>query len=117
VLTPDAPTPDGCRHCGIPEREHLQRWHAEAGWHPWTEPTDEQRLERMRARRLTARIACCKECGQPYEPEPCNRSGFCSWGCFDMEQRDGAPEAFLGFMPEGVTMIEVTPEGGSSADA
>jgi hypothetical protein len=34
-----------------------------------------------------------------------------------MEQRDGAPEAFLGFMPEGVTMIEVTPEGGSSADA
>lgn len=29
----------------------MQRWTQAAGWHPWTEPTDAQRLARMRARR------------------------------------------------------------------
>ena len=43
--------PGGCRHCGLLEREHFQRWTTGAGWHRWTEPTDAQRLERMRARR------------------------------------------------------------------
>lgn len=46
-LTP----PNGCRHCGLPERGHFQRWTRDAGWHGWTAPTDAQRLERMRARR------------------------------------------------------------------
>jgi hypothetical protein len=47
-------TPSGCRWCGIEEREHFQRWKPPIGWHGWTSPTSEQRLERMRARR-TAR--------------------------------------------------------------
>lgn len=45
------PTPDGCRVCGKPERSHAIEAHPEAGFHNWVEPTDEQRLERMRARR------------------------------------------------------------------
>lgn len=44
-------TPAACRHCPLPEREHMQRWATGPGWHHWTEPTDTQRLERMRARR------------------------------------------------------------------
>lgn len=43
--------PSACRHCPVPEREHMQRWTKAAGWHPWTEPTDQQRLARMRNRR------------------------------------------------------------------
>lgn len=43
--------PGGCRHCGVPQQDHFQRWTAEAGWHTWTAPTDAQRLDRMRARR------------------------------------------------------------------
>lgn len=43
--------PNACRHCGVAEREHYQRWTAEAQWHGWTAPTDAQRLARMRARR------------------------------------------------------------------
>lgn len=43
--------PASCRHCPHDKREHMQRWTAEAGWHHWTEPTDAQRLARMRARR------------------------------------------------------------------
>lgn len=44
-------TPAACRHCPIPERDHMQRWTKAAGWHQWTEPTDAQRLARMKARR------------------------------------------------------------------
>jgi hypothetical protein len=44
-------TPAACRHCPHPQREHMQRWTAAAGWHRWTEPTDQQRLARMRERR------------------------------------------------------------------
>lgn len=43
--------PNACRWCGIGRREHMQRWTAAAGWHGWTEPTDEQRKARMLARR------------------------------------------------------------------
>ncbi len=45
------PEPNACRHCGIGEREHYQRWTAEARWHGWAAPTDAQRLARMLARR------------------------------------------------------------------
>lgn len=44
-------TPNGCRWCGIEQREHMQRWKPPAGWHKWEAPTDVQRLARMRARR------------------------------------------------------------------
>jgi hypothetical protein len=43
--------PSSCRHCGIPEREHMQRWITGIGWHQWTQPTDDQRLTRMKNRR------------------------------------------------------------------
>ncbi|GII84570.1 hypothetical protein Ssi03_25600 [Sphaerisporangium siamense] len=43
--------PSGCRHCGVGEREHLQRWTAGVGWHFWVAPSARQRLERMLARR------------------------------------------------------------------
>lgn len=43
--------PSACRHCPHDEREHMQRWAAGVGWHYWTEPTDQQRLARMLARR------------------------------------------------------------------
>lgn len=45
------PTPSGCRHCGVPEREHARRWKPPVGWHKWAAPTDEQRKTRMTARR------------------------------------------------------------------
>lgn len=48
--------PQGCGRCGIPEREHMQRWKpsangAESGWHKWIAPTQEQLKTRMLARR------------------------------------------------------------------
>lgn len=42
--------PNACGWCGVPEHEHLQRWVIGAGWHVWTEPTQEQRKARMLAR-------------------------------------------------------------------
>ena len=51
-MTPPNATPtDGCQHCGLPAREHMQRWKPEPGWHKWVEPTQEQIKERMLARR------------------------------------------------------------------
>ncbi|WP_158079332.1 hypothetical protein [Actinomadura sp. CNU-125] len=36
----------------VPERIHFQRWDEEsAGWHGWTQPTQEQIKARMLARR------------------------------------------------------------------
>ncbi|MEU0098241.1 hypothetical protein [Streptomyces sp. NPDC006267] len=46
-----APPPNGCQHCGVVEREHMQRWKPPAGWHKWTAPTQDQIKARMRARR------------------------------------------------------------------
>jgi hypothetical protein len=43
--------PYGCAHCGIPKREHGQRWKPPVGWHKWAAPTDEQIKARMKARR------------------------------------------------------------------
>ena len=50
------PNPDGCRWCGIGQRGHARQWIAPVGWHRWEQPTDAQRLARMRARRF-ARIS------------------------------------------------------------
>ncbi|MFE3578769.1 hypothetical protein [Streptomyces vinaceus] len=44
-------TPSACRHCGIPEREHAQRWKSPTGWHRWEPPTNRQILARMNMRR------------------------------------------------------------------
>lgn len=45
------PTPNGCRWCGIEKLRHYQRWTEPVGWHGHVEPTDDQRLARMLARR------------------------------------------------------------------
>ncbi|MFE7077499.1 hypothetical protein ACFU96_46240 [Streptomyces sp. NPDC057620] len=42
-------TPQGCSRCGVPEREHMQRF--KDGWHHWIAPTQEQVKARMLARR------------------------------------------------------------------
>ncbi|MDJ0466090.1 hypothetical protein [Streptomyces sp. H27-C3] len=53
---PAMPDPDGCGWCDVAAREHREdRWHPLAGTHPWTPPTDRQRLERMSARRAARR--------------------------------------------------------------
>ncbi|MFD8529448.1 hypothetical protein ACFV0L_18710 [Streptosporangium canum] len=43
--------PNGCRWCGIAQRDHYQRWTRLAGWHGWTPPTQDQIKHRMKARR------------------------------------------------------------------
>lgn len=43
--------PNACTWCGIGQRDHYRQWTTAAGWHKWTEPTDEQRKARMLARR------------------------------------------------------------------
>lgn len=45
------PVPNGCRYCGADKQDHCQRSSPEVGSHGWAEPTDEQRLTRMKARR------------------------------------------------------------------
>ena len=60
--------PNGCRHCGAAQYGHAQRWTDEAGWHTHTEPTDAQRLARMRARR-TRRTAAAPTHPTDTKPE------------------------------------------------
>ncbi|MGW4028196.1 hypothetical protein ACWEFL_02570 [Streptomyces sp. NPDC004838] len=43
--------PQGCGVCGIPKRGHARQWTEAAGTHSWQQPTDDQVLTRMRARR------------------------------------------------------------------
>lgn len=49
------PIPSACRYCGIPEREHFQRWVSPSnggpGWHWHTPPANALILARMQARR------------------------------------------------------------------
>lgn len=59
--------PSGCRWCGVPEREHLQRWKKPVGWHTWEQPTQEQIKERMHARRAARGAARLLDCGFCYE--------------------------------------------------
>jgi hypothetical protein len=57
-LTEDQiPDPNGCRWCGIDQLTHYQRHADEAGRHGWIEPSDGQRLQRMRDRRKAQRRA------------------------------------------------------------
>ena len=47
------PAPNACRHCGVDEAEHMQRWKPPIGWHTWKQPTQEQIKARMQAQRTT----------------------------------------------------------------
>lgn len=49
--TPDLIAPNGCRHCGIAEQDHANRWTKDVGWHQWVDPGNEVRKSRMLARR------------------------------------------------------------------
>ncbi|MGW5477655.1 hypothetical protein [Streptomyces sp. NPDC004008] len=49
--------PSACRWCGIPQREHAQRWAKPVGWHRWEQPTQEQIKARMLARRAAQPVA------------------------------------------------------------
>jgi hypothetical protein len=98
------PDPSSCRYCGIPEREHMRRWKAGIGWHQWNQPTTQ-----LLKTRLAARFGwqTCDDCKRLYKPEPHNTSGFCSWECFDTEERANAPEVLGMFLGPGVTMIRI----------
>jgi hypothetical protein len=68
--------PSGCRHCGLAEQGHFQRWTRDAHWHFWAAPTLEQIKQRMWSRR-TARLnaappkyhATTRYTGTPGDPE------------------------------------------------
>lgn len=47
----NVPVPNGCRWCGVAREGHGQRWAPDGDWHGWFAPTEEQRVDRMRARR------------------------------------------------------------------
>jgi hypothetical protein len=54
--------PQGCSRCGVPQREHMQRWKKSLsgdGWHQWIAPSQAQIKARMLARR-NARKAVCR---------------------------------------------------------
>jgi hypothetical protein len=46
--------PNGCHWCGNLPHHHGRRHHPAVGMHSWEPPTNEQRLQRMRARRAAA---------------------------------------------------------------
>lgn len=50
------PVPNGCRWCGIEKPNHVQRYAQFVGLHGWAEPTDKQRLTRMKARRAAKKL-------------------------------------------------------------
>lgn len=53
------PNPYRCRWCGIALSDHGCRWVASRGMHAWEQPTRQQILARMRARR-TARLTSAR---------------------------------------------------------
>ncbi|MFC8723684.1 hypothetical protein [Streptomyces bacillaris] len=59
------PEPWGCRWCGTPRRQHHARPSAAVGWHVWAEPTQAQRLARLRARAKARRTTPCSEISLP----------------------------------------------------
>ncbi|WP_327259977.1 MULTISPECIES: hypothetical protein [unclassified Streptomyces] len=54
-MTARIPSPNACRHCGLDQRGHAQQWTTFAGWHTWAQPTQDQILARMRARRAATK--------------------------------------------------------------
>lgn len=50
------PAPNGCRYCGADKQNHCQRSGRGVGIHGWVEPTNKQRLTRMKARRAAKAV-------------------------------------------------------------
>jgi hypothetical protein len=68
--------PNGCRHCGIAERDHADAELGDALMHTYVQPSDPQRLQRMYYRRAARGIVCrwCREAGhmdRECAPLPC----------------------------------------------
>lgn len=49
--------PSACTWCGIARRSHGRQYADAAGWHGWEQPSQEQILARMKARRLQLAVA------------------------------------------------------------
>ena len=57
MSTPQIMEPSACTWCGIAERGHARQYADAAGWHKWEQPSQEQILARMKARRLQLAVA------------------------------------------------------------
>lgn len=60
---PPAPAetaPSGCHWCGVPKREHLQRWTSTSGWHRYAQPSQDLIKSRIRDR-AAARAALTRK--------------------------------------------------------
>lgn len=49
--------PSACTWCGIAQRPHGRQYADAVGWHAWAQPSQEQILARMKARRLQLAVA------------------------------------------------------------
>lgn len=49
------PVPSGCRYCGEEQGHHGRSWVRSVGMHGWEQPTREQVIARMKARRAARR--------------------------------------------------------------
>jgi hypothetical protein len=78
--------------------------------HPAGADCHPQSEERLMTQARKGAYGICAECRQLYTPEPHNRTGFCSWACFDVKERPNAPEAFLAFLPAGARMERLDSE-------
>lgn len=52
---------NGCRWCGVPQRDHAQRWRTDAGMHTYEPPSDRLRLLRMRENNVAEIKATIKQ--------------------------------------------------------
>lgn len=57
MSTPEIMEPSACAWCGIARRGHGRQYADAAGWHEWEQPSQEQILARMKARRLQLAVA------------------------------------------------------------
>mgnify|MGYP001565506917 CR=1 FL=1 len=57
MSAPQIMEPSACTWCGIAERGHGRQYADAVGWHAWEQPSQEQILARMKARRLQLAVA------------------------------------------------------------
>lgn len=59
MSTPEIMEPSACAWCGIAKRGHGRQYADAIGWHDWEQPSQEQILARMKARRLQLAVGRC----------------------------------------------------------